>query len=89
VDTYVYEITDRPGMRIAIGQQPGEKRPTLYLIQDLPPEDVLKTGHGVRRITLASFHGEKQAQAAANYFDTLIGMVQRVIDHLTKGDDPT
>lgn len=86
MQTFVYEISDRPGMRLCVGQQPGEVRPTLYFVQDLPPEDVLKTGNAVRRVTLASFHGEKQAQATVNYLDTLIGQIQRVIDHLGGGE---
>lgn len=82
----MYEISDRPGMRLCVGQQPGEARPTLYFAQDLPPDEVLKTGNAVRRITVASFHGEKHAMATVNYLDSLIGQIQRVIDHLA-GDE--
>lgn len=77
--TRAYAIEDRPGAMLFIGVQPGQVRPTLWYYQKGPGyEDT---------ITLASFHGEKQAIVAANFLDAMTGQIQRVIDHLAKGDD--
>lgn len=76
--THVYEITDRPGARLYIGVPAGRVRPAMWMTT---------SGTGDAKIILAQFHGEREAQVATNYLDTLIGQVQRVIDHLAKGDN--
>lgn len=77
--TRAYQITDRPGATLYIGIPNGRHRPALYMTTE-------NTGRA--HIILAQFHGESEATVAANFLDNTIGQVQRVIDHLAKGDEP-
>lgn len=78
METHAYEITDRPGALLCVGVPPGRVRPALWLTTS-------QTGSTVH-VILAQFHGEKQALVAVNFLDSLIGQIQRVIDHLAAGD---
>jgi hypothetical protein len=77
--TRAYEITDRPGARLYVGIPQGRHRPALWIKTPELGESTF--------VILAQFHGEKEALVTANFLDTLIGQVQRVIDHLAGEHD--
>jgi hypothetical protein len=77
--TRAYEITDRPGARLYVGIPHGRHRPALWIKTPELGENTF--------VILAQFHGEKEAVVAANFLDTLIGQIQRVIDHLAGEHD--
>lgn len=76
--TRAYQISDRPGATLCIGVPAGRNRPAMWIT-------TAQTGP-LTHVILSQFHGEKEALAAANFLDSLIGQIQRVIDHIA-GDD--
>ena len=75
--THAYEISDRPGATLFVGYMKGRERPAMWMT-------MYETGDKVA--VLAQFHGDREALAAANFLDTLVGQIQRVIDHLAAGE---
>jgi hypothetical protein len=72
-----YESDLTTGVRLMIGVLPGRTRPTLAIQQG-----------GDEPVILASFHGEKHAQAAINVLDAFVDDINRVLKHLTEnGND--
>jgi hypothetical protein len=76
--TRAYQISDRPGATLYVGYMKGRVRPSMWMTME---------PHGDHPAVLASFHGDREAVAAANFLDTLVGQLQRVIDHLAGEHD--
>lgn len=72
MDIHAYAISDRPGALLCVGVPQDRTRPALW-IQEGDEDPVV----------LAQFHGEKHAQVAINYLDTMVGAINRAIAHHT------
>lgn len=81
MNTHVYEIEDRPGAQLCVGLLPGRTRPALWITS-------IANADGEVAV-LASFHGEKHAQATVNFLDAAFNAIQRAIDFHNKGDTTT
>lgn len=75
---YVYEIEDRPGVRLCLGVPPGQVRPALWIVQE-----------GTPALILGRFNGPREMLIAVNFMTTLVETINRVITHYRRenGDD--
>jgi hypothetical protein len=76
-----YEIEDRPGATLYVGVQPGQVRPTVWIVEHNLDEQGIPLPGPPRVATLASFHGEKHALALVHFLDTMTAQINRAVAH--------